>query len=47
MTDEPDLESANALNTSDDANEGVRIYSDKADLSHRYDIARLLTFRKA
>jgi SAM-dependent methyltransferase len=26
--------------------EDVRIYSDKADLSHRYDIARLVQFRK-
>ncbi|AGI65902.1 hypothetical protein OAN307_c01310 [Octadecabacter antarcticus 307] len=25
----------------------VRIYSDKADLSHRYDIARLVQFEKA
>lgn len=27
--------------------EDVRIYSDKADLSHRYDMARLLVFAKA
>ncbi|SMX41531.1 class I SAM-dependent DNA methyltransferase [Octadecabacter ascidiaceicola] len=27
--------------------EDVRIYSDKADLSHRYDTARLVQFRKA
>ena len=32
---------------SDFAFEDVRIYSDKADLSHRYDIARLVQFRKA
>ncbi|AKS47630.1 hypothetical protein SAMN05444287_2714 [Octadecabacter temperatus] len=31
----------------DFAYEDVRIYSDKADLSHRYDIARLLIFSKA
>jgi SAM-dependent methyltransferase len=27
--------------------EEVRIYSEKADLSHRYDMARIVTFRKA
>jgi SAM-dependent methyltransferase len=27
--------------------EDVRIYTDKADLSHRYDIARIVRFRKA
>ncbi|MCW1951894.1 MAG: class I SAM-dependent methyltransferase [Octadecabacter sp.] len=27
--------------------EDVRIYSDKADLSHRYDIGRIVRFRKA
>jgi hypothetical protein len=27
--------------------EDVRTYSDKADLSHRYDIARLVQFKKA
>lgn len=31
----------------DARHEDVRIYTDKADLSHRYDIARLLVFRKA
>jgi len=25
--------------------EDVRIYSDKADLSHRYDMARIVSFR--
>jgi len=53
VTDEPDPESAYALfagletKTHDLAYGDVGIYSNNADLSHRYDIARLVQFWKA